>query len=144
MRRGYGTDISTYPGVGRKLLLVSERDNLAQALTRRLETPWGWLARFKDPTAPDYERWAEYGYDCRFLLEAKFTPAQTLAFQTEIKVELEKDDRITRVDVDLSPPTPSDARMTVVIRVLPKSGGPFKMIIDVTAAGITLAQIQPI
>lgn len=143
-----GTDFACYPtqeqiknaakpellpgGVGRVFRLVSGQENLLQALMRRLETPRGALAAFGgDP---------DYGRDISDLLNQGFSPARLAAAETDIGVELEKDDRVFRADVSVTLPT-ATSKLTIEIRVIPKQMGPFKAILA-AGEGPTLQIIQ--
>jgi len=122
----YGTDKSVYRngGIGKRIILINYRENLLEAIQKRLTTPRGWLAKFGgDP---------DYGYDVSSLLHAKFTPARILAEEVQIKVECEKDDRIRSAEVSITQATRGDIEiLRITIEVTPKGSGPFKAVAEI-------------
>ena len=144
---GMGTDISVYrqgeAGIGRVLRLVSEQDLLIEALLKRLETPKGWLARFVSPTRSDYADYQEYGHDISDLLNKRYTPAKVLAEETEIKIQMESDDRVQEARVNVAISITANI-LRIDIRIIPKRGGPFRLVLGPEGNPPTLKILQQI
>lgn len=141
----YGKDIAVYEGgIGKVYTLIEKRDLLAQDLRKRLETPRGTLLYFISPEDPKYADYEEYGYDLTLLVEQKFTPGRILATEVEVKNEMEKDDRVSQaiVTVDKSILTTSILHIEIMIIPISQFGGPFKMIMEVQEAAISLFEVE--
>lgn len=73
---------------------VSGRQNLINAIIRRLSTTNGGLALINDD--PDY------GYDVRSLLQSRVYDAELRAAEIDIAKQLEQDDRIEAADATIA------------------------------------------
>lgn len=142
---GYGQDIAVYEGgIGKVHRIISKRDLLAQDLRKRLETPRGTMLYFISLADPKYSDYEEYGYDLTLLLEQKFSPGRILATSIEVKNEMEKDDRVNQAIVNIDDSILRTSILKIEIMIIPISqfGGPFKMIMEVENAAISLFEVD--
>lgn len=117
----FGTDLSALPDLS--FDLKSGRDNLAEALARRLITPPGGL--FYDPT---------YGLDLREYLNDAITDEVRYEIETLVAAECEKDERILAAEATLiDTGTP---RMLQLAIALETAEGPFRLILVVDAVSV--------
>lgn len=117
----FGTDLSALPDLS--FGLKSGRDNLAEAIARRLITPLGGL--FYDPS---------YGLDLRQYLNEAITDEVRYEIETLVAAECEKDERVlsaeaTLIDTDL-------LRTLQLVIALETAEGPFRLILAVNAVSV--------
>lgn len=131
---GYGSDVSCVSDLDERMtelpgdsLLV-----LAQALARRLDCPRGAL-----PDDPDY------GIDLRGHCNRGVTTAEIRALAGQVRSELEKDDRVDRALVTVTPsPTGSSLRIEAAITPVDHRLGGFALTLAVTDAGLLLEELR--
>jgi len=131
----FGIDIDVIEDLPPGFTLARGLRNLANALLRRLSTPERYLA-------DNFEDDADYGWDCRRLLNRALTP-------TELKSELAKAERQVLLDDRVKA---ADARYLVSGAVSERSvelelsivteAGPFRLIIGVDAVTPTLLSVE--
>ena len=126
-----GTDISTYPDLDPLFAPISGSRVLAEALLRRFQTPRGGL--FYDP---------DYGTDLRAWLNDSFDAnAEGMArLAAAVEAEANKDERVGRATASVSLDL-STNRMTITLRVEPREGVAFRLVLDVSQVSVALINI---
>lgn len=118
--------------IGSKLFrrLRDDQAILAQAILMRLTTRRGTY--WDDP---------EYGLLVADYLNAGLTPDTLARIPFEVQSELEKDERIERVEVrvDMATATaPAGARLRLTFLVTPATGGPFAFVLAVSELSVDI------
>lgn len=133
---GFGYDLYCADDLRADMLEVDGVANptllLALAIRRRLDCPRGAL-----PDDP------EYGIDLRGYLN-RGTPAQEIrVLAGRIRTELQKDDRIDRVTITVTP-SPNGSSLAVGVHVVPQDHrlGGFELILAVTSAAVLIDEIR--
>ncbi|AZF88274.1 hypothetical protein [Meiothermus phage MMP17] len=117
----FGTDLSALPDLS--FDLKSGRDNLAEALARRLITPPGGL--FYDPT---------YGLNLREYLNDAITDEVRYEIETLVAAECEKDERILAAEATLMDTgMPRTVQLAIALET---AEGPFRLILVVDAVSV--------
>jgi len=128
MATDLGTDIGCYPDLDASFATVTAFILLGQDLARRLETARGGL--FYD---------SQYGLDLREMVNDTATLANARKRQTQIKGEVEKDERVQRATVTVTYLLNSSS--ATVKLVVETAAGPFTYILNVTALTVSLLKI---
>jgi hypothetical protein len=131
---GYGTDVSLASDLSVTLELVDAfgTRGLAEAILRRLDCPRGALVDN-----------ADYGIDVRSFCNRGMTKAEIDALAGQVRAEVEKDDRIDRAFVKVTP-TPTGDELTIEIIATPADAraGRFTLILAATPAEILLEELR--
>ncbi|NUP11213.1 MAG: hypothetical protein HOW73_34640 [Polyangiaceae bacterium] len=129
----FGRDLDTGNGdidpFGREVIGI---EALAQALAARLETPAGSL--------PDDDE-GEYGYDLAEEIGEALTAEQRAAIPGRVRLELEEDERVDRVQVQVIALTEDTVRLS--IRVEPVLLGPFRFVVEIGKAATVVLSTTP-
>ena len=118
-----GTDVFCLTDIPLRWTLVTERQNLACALARRLSTPRGTL---------DWD--PNYGFDLRGSLNDGLTQTALSQLRGAISSECEKDERVLRCDADVVYIAASSS-LTVNLTITTNTG-PFALILQVTSVSV--------
>lgn len=121
-----GTDFDCGEDLSPTLGLVSGRKALAQAILRRLSTRRGEL-----------ERHPTYGVDVASCLNDDLGTQELLALQQAIRAQCLEDERVRRVDVEVS--TPTQRSLRIALR-LTDADGPFRLVF--AASQLTVAILE--
>ena len=126
----YGVDIDCLLGVGFVFGLASGRQNLANALGRRLITPRGGL--FYDP---------DYGFDVRSYLNIALTRTKMGELVSGIEDECRKDPRVQNVVAQATPIGSPLVDLVINLLVTPAAGPSFPLELSIAdlVAGNALA-----
>jgi phage baseplate assembly protein W len=120
----YGVSIrATDPFFGK---LTDDQEILTQAIVLRLSTARGtfWTDR-------------EYGFPVTELVNEHLTAAELARIPGKVQAELEKDERISTVDIEATlESTPAGRRLRLVIRVAPRASGPFALTLAVSQVSV--------
>jgi hypothetical protein len=128
-RAELGVDVACIEDVDSVLSLAEGPTNLAMALCRRLITPRGGLWY-----APDY------GLDLRSYLNAGVSDSQMETLPDEIRLEMEKDERVQSATVRLLFNRQAmSLKVGIVVRT---SVGPFRLIVEVSTLTVTLLRLE--
>lgn len=131
---GYGTDVSLASDLSVTLELVDPfaTRGLTEAILRRLDCPRGALV--DDP---------DYGIDLRANLNRGMTADAVRALAGQIRAEVEKDDRIDRATVVVTPtPTADELSIEIIATPADARAGRFTLILAVTSAEIILEELR--
>lgn len=121
----FGTDLSATDDVTDDMAEVSGLTVVAQAIYRRLSTPRATL--WRDPN---------YGLDLREYLSKAQTPAQIAAIPGQVRLEIQKDERVSSAVVTVR----EISLLSLVIDISVTTGqGPFKMTLTATQAAVALS-----
>lgn len=130
----YGSDIRGTFDLDPTMREVSATSTLAlaEALVRRLDTPRGSL--------PDDRN---YGIDLRSYCNRGTTAADLRSLGGQVKSELSKDDRVDTVTVVVTPSlTGSSLALTIAVRPIDASIGPFTLTLSASDVGVLLEEIR--
>jgi phage baseplate assembly protein W len=117
----FGIDLSALPDLS--FGLKSGRENLAEAIARRLITPLGSL--FYDPN---------YGLDLRQYLNEALTDEVRYEIETLAATECEKDERVLAAEVKLiDTSTPRTLQLAISLET---AEGPFRLILAINAVTV--------
>lgn len=130
---GYGTDLRCRTDLTESMEETDPNsvEGLADAIVRRLDTARGTLPDDRD-----------YGIDLRSYLNRGTTAAEIIALASQIRGELERDDRLAAVQVTVRP-APDGSELGVDLAVTPvdpRVGG-FSLTLAVTSADIVLEEL---
>lgn len=131
---GYGSDLSCADDLAGTMEEVPGTSTLvlAQALVRRLDCPRGAL-----PDDPNY------GKDIAAMLNRGLTTRELRDSAGQIRAELEKDDRVDRVAVVLTPESDgSGFSVQIAVTPIDHRVGSFSLTLAVTSAGVVLEEIR--
>lgn len=125
---GFGLDVSCYVNgdLDATFAPMTGARVVAEAVARRLETPRGSLA--DDP---------DFGFDVISLLNDGASPTRLALSAAAIAAEAEKDERVLSADTTVV--FDAGARTLRIRIALVTSAGPFPLVLDVSAAGLALA-----
>lgn len=127
----FGTDINFLSGLDPLLGLVSDTDNLGQALVHRFITPRGGL--FYDPN---------YGSDLRAYVNDTMNAAKLAAVKADVQAEAIKDERVLSC---LASATFNFQTKTLTVEVAVQTAtGPFFLVVAVTSLTVELLRFTPI
>ncbi len=130
---GYGSDLSCADDLAADMAEVDGFSTLAlaQAIVRRLDCPRGGL-----PDDPDY------GIDLRSYVNRGTTRDGILALAGAVRSEIEKDDRVDRVAVTVTPlPTGQALGVRLVVTPADPSLGGFALTLAVTSAQVVIDEM---
>lgn len=124
-----GVDVACIDDIQPTFALAAGVPNLAMALCRRLMTPRGGL--FYDP---------DYGLDLRDYLNAGVTDAEMETLPEEIRLELEKDERVQSAAVDFVYTRQAESlKITIVVST---SVGPFELSVSVSKLTVEMLGLR--
>lgn len=130
MAADYGIDVSCVSDLDETFRVVEGKRLLAEACVRRLTTPRGML--LDD---------ADYGTDLRELLNDAFT-ARTMALTvSQIRSELEKDERVVGVKVPIIEYFTSTRTLHLGIEVEGREES-LTLVVDISAVSVTLLSVE--
>lgn len=104
--------------------ITNEREAIAQAVARRLQTPRGRLYFHPD-----------YGFDVKAYLNADITPARLSELAQNVQAEVLKDERISSAKVDCSQTTVENIRIALQLTT---SDGPMRLALNVNDVTVEL------
>lgn len=127
-----GVDIDVLTDLPPTFRLVRGRQNLGNAIARRLSTPAQWLA---DAFAGD----ATYGRDLRGRLNSAWRADEIAAEASHIEEQCRQDERVQGSVVTLSQDLAASA-LNIDIQV-DTADGPFRLVLQVTEVGVELLAV---
>lgn len=131
---GYGTDLWCDTDLREDMAMVDGSTTLAlaQALARRLDCPRGAL-----PDDPDY------GFDLKSYCNRGLTTDAIRALAGQVRAEVEKDDRVDRASVTVTPtPTGSELRVELAVTPVDARLGRFDLTLALTSAEVLIEEIR--
>lgn len=127
-----GVDIDVLDDLPPTFRLVRGRQNLGNAIARRLSTPAQWLA---DAFQGD----ATYGYDIRGRLNSAWRADELAAASSHIEEQCRQDERVQSSAVTVSQDL-TNSTLDIDIQ-LETADGPFRLVLQVTEVGIALLSV---
>lgn len=124
----YGVDLSCVTDLDPVLRTVTGKTLLAQAIVRRLTTPRGML--IDDPN---------YGLDVREWLSMEMTPIVLARLRAAVRSELEKDERVSSVNVDT---TFTNGVLTMNLFINANEDDPLSLVLAVTDVTVTILSVE--
>lgn len=125
-----GTDIRAVDDLDPTMRLVSDREQLAQAIARRLGTKRGELAHIGDSS--------DYGYDLKEMINDDTGPRATFEVEANVEREVLKDERVFSAKATA---TLASTRLTIALQ-LTDSVGPFVLVLAASAVTVEILRVQ--
>ena len=129
----FGTDFACVDDIDKALSMVSGRTCLANAIARRLSTPQGFLAQYWDDD-PDY------GFDLRGLQLADLNDADLPGYESTIKAQIERDQRVESATASLSLNRETNT-LTASVHA-DTADGPFDLVLGISDIGVDLLSVD--
>lgn len=130
---GYGSDLSCAGDLTPTMESVDPFSTraIAESILRELDTPRGGLV--DDP---------DYGLDLRGAVNRGMTAADVRSLAERVRTVAEKDDRVSRASVTVSP-SPTGTTLRVEIRVTPVGAlNPFRLTLAATSADVLIEELR--